>query len=339
MLPSRPVRRCLLPLDALVLVALALVCLVVALIGAVLAPFTSRRRILRLAAWALSYCLVELASLAAAGLLWVRRVVPGRLGLRADAEWRAANQALLAWALGRVLAAGRRWLGFHVVVADTSDATALGRDEPVLVLARHGGPGDSFALAHLLLTRYHRRVRIVLKDVLQFDPLIDLLLNRLGSCFLGPSRGAREDPTGRLGALAGDLGPGDALLLFPEGANWTPLRRTRAIGRLRRERKPDAARVATLMTNVLPPRPAGVFACVDAHSGLDVVVVAHAGLDRLVGVRDVWERLPLRTPMTVRAWPTAPVPPGEDERLAWLTLEWAVVDEWVDAFHAGVITR
>ena len=77
----------------------------------------------------------------------------------------------------------------------------------------------------------------------------------------------------------------------------------------------------------------------DARPGLGVVVVAHAGLDRLVGVRDVWERLPLRTPMTVRAWPTAPVPPGEDERLAWLTLEWAVVDEWVDAFHAGLITR
>ena len=239
MLPSRPVRRCVMPLEALVLVALAVVCLVVALIGAVLAPFTSRRRVLRIAAWALSYCLVELASLVAAGCLWLRRLVPGRLGLRADAERRAANEALLTWALGRVLAAGRRWLGFEVVVADSSDATALGRDEPVLVLARHGGPGDSFALAHLLLTRYHRRVRIVLKDVLQFDPLIDLLLNRLGSCFLGPSRGAGDDPTRRLDALAGDLGPGDALLLFPEGANWTPLRRRRAIGRLRRERKPE----------------------------------------------------------------------------------------------------
>ena len=40
-------------------------------------------------------------------------------------------------------------------------------------------------------------------------------------------------------------------------------------------------------------------------------------------------------PMTVRAWPTAEVPPDEEDRLAWLTLEWAVVDEWVDAFHAG----
>jgi hypothetical protein len=39
--------------------------------------------------------------------------------------------------------------------------------------------------------------------------------------------------------------------------------------------------------------------------------------------------------MTVRAWPTAAVPIEREDRLAWLTLEWAVVDEWVDAFHAG----
>ena len=39
---------------------------------------------------------------------------------------------------------------------------------------------------------------------------------------------------------------------------------------------------------LLPPRPAGVFACVDARPGLSVVVVAHAGLDRLVRVRDEW---------------------------------------------------
>jgi 1-acyl-sn-glycerol-3-phosphate acyltransferase len=58
--------------------------------------------------------------------------------------------------------------------------TALSEEGPVLVLARHGGPGDSFALVHLLLTRYHRSVRIVLKDILQLDPLIDVRLNRLG---------------------------------------------------------------------------------------------------------------------------------------------------------------
>jgi hypothetical protein len=134
------------------------------------------------------------------------------------------------------------------------------------------------------------------------------------------------------------LGAGDALLLFPEGANWTPNRRLRAIRRLRREHKSEAARTANLMVNVLPPRPGGVFACLDARPDLSVVVVAHAGLDRVVRVRQAWDLLPLTRPMKVRAWPTAAMPQARDDRLAWLTLEWAVVDQWVDAFHAETVT-
>jgi 1-acyl-sn-glycerol-3-phosphate acyltransferase len=202
-------------------------------------------------------------------------------------------------------------------------------------LARHGGPGDSFALVHLLLTRYHRGVHIVLKDILQLDPALDLLLNRLNCCFLAAPTGDGSDTTERLARMARDLGPGDALLLFPEGANWTPKRRQRAIRHLRRHHKTRAADAATLMTNVLPPRPDGVFTCVDANPGLDVVVIAHAGLDRMIRAHQAWEQLPLSTPMTVRAWPTVEVPRDEEARLAWLTLEWAIVDEWVDAFHAG----
>jgi 1-acyl-sn-glycerol-3-phosphate acyltransferase len=184
-------------------------------------------------------------------------------------------------------------------------------------------------LVHLLLTRYHRGVRIVLKDILQLDPLIDLLLNRLGCCFLPSPSGGGGDLTERLAHMTRGLGPDEALLLFPEGANWTPDRRQRAIRRLRRESKFDAARAATLMTNVLPPRPGGVFACIDARPGLDVVVVAHAGLDKVVRARQAWDQLPLTTPMKVRA--------NQDDRLAWLTLEWAVVDQWVDAVHVDAL--
>ena len=326
-----PIRRLLLPVDAVVLLALAALFTVMVVVGGVLAPISRRQRVLRIGAFSLCYCLVELAVVTAAGTLWLRRIVPG--GLNSETSWVNANQGLLAWALGHVLGAARRFLGFRVVVVETSDATALGGADPVLVLARHGGPGDSFALVHLLLTRYRRGVRIVVKDILQLDPALDLLLNRLNCCFLGS--GDVRDTTERLAQMARTLGPGDALLLFPEGANWTPDRRQRAIRRLWRHNKTDAARAATLMTNVLPPRPDGVFTCLDANPGLGVVVVAHAGLDRMVRPRQAWDQLPLSTPMTVRAWPTVAVPEDSEGRLAWLTLEWAVVDEWVEAFHAG----
>jgi len=331
----RPIRRLLLPVDAAVLIVLTAVFALAAIVGIVVYPLTPRRRVLRVALFALHYCLIELSAMTALGFLWLRRAVPVRRRLRSERAWIVVHEALLAWALGRVLSAGRRCLGFRIVVVGSSDTTALSGQDPVLVLARHGGPGDSFALVHLLLTRYHRGVRIVLKDILQVDPLIDLLLNRLGCCFLSSPPGEGGDLTERLANMTRGLGPGDALLLFPEGANWTPNRRQRAIRRLRREHKSEAARAAALMTNVLPPRPGGVFACLDARPGLDVVVVAHAGLDRVVRPRQAWDQLPLTTPMKVRAWPTADVPPGHEDRLAWLTLEWAVVDQWVDAFHAG----
>jgi 1-acyl-sn-glycerol-3-phosphate acyltransferase len=330
-----PLRRLLLPVVAVVLLALTVVLVVTTIVGTALAPFSRRRRVLRIAAFALSYCLVELAVMIASGALWLRHLVPATSDADVQRSWVTANQRLLAWALGRVLGAARRALGFEVVVVESSDTTALAGADPVLVLARHGGPGDSFALVHLLLTRYHRGVHIVLKDILQLDPALDLLLNRLNCCFLAAPTGDGSDTTERLARMARDLGPGDALLLFPEGANWTPKRRQRAIRHLRRHHKTRAADAATLMTNVLPPRPDGVFTCVDANPGLDVVVIAHAGLDRMVRAHQAWEQLPLSTPMTVRAWPTVEVPHDEEARLAWLTLEWAIVDEWVDAFHAG----
>jgi 1-acyl-sn-glycerol-3-phosphate acyltransferase len=331
----RPARRLLLPADAVVLLVLAALFSVITVIAAILAPISRRRRVLRMAAFAVSYCAVELVVMARAALLWVRHVATGRHRGAGQSSWIRANQRLLAWALGRVLGSARRFLGFEVVVVETSDSTALTGIDPVLVLARHGGPGDSFALVHLLLTRYDRGVRIVLKDILQLDPALDLLLNRLHCCFLATPSGDGGDMTDRLTQMANGMGPGDALLLFPEGANWTPVRRQRAIRHLRRHHKAHAARAATLMVNVLPPRPDGVFTCLDANPGLDVIVVAHAGLDRMVRARQVWDQLPLTTPMTVRAWPTAEVPKEREDRLAWLTLEWAVVDEWVDAFHAG----
>jgi 1-acyl-sn-glycerol-3-phosphate acyltransferase len=335
----RPVRRLLLPLDMVILVVLAALFATATAIGLVVAPLTSRRRALRLSAFALSYVLVELASLTAATFLWIRHALPDRARHGWGPRWISANERLLGWALGQVLRAGQRCLGFEVLVVESSDTTALAGADPVLVLARHGGPGDSFALVHLLLTRYHRGVRIVLKDILQLDPLIDVLLNRLDCCFLPSPSGDGGDMTVRLTAMARRLGPGEALLLFPEGANWTPHRRQRAINRLRRDRKAEAARAATLMTNVLPPRPGGVLACLDARPDLGVVVVAHAGLDRVVSARQAWDQLPITMPMKVRAWPTAEVPPGEEARLAWLTLEWAVVDEWVDAFHGDAPTK
>ena len=272
-------------------------------------------------------------------------------------SWTVAHERLLQWALGSILAWAGRCAGFRVVVEspvgepDRSGCSGVGgglggvgggtgsgldSDGPVVVLARHGGPGDSFALVHLLLDRYQRRVRIVLKDILQLDPALDILLNRLDCCFLPSKAGAGEDLPNRLAELAGAMHGRDALLVFPEGGNWTPGRRRRAIQRLRAGGEEAAADAAALMIHVLPPRPGGVLAVLDERPDVTVVLVAHAGLDRIVTAGQAWAALPLTTPMTVRAWPASPFPrSGHDAQLAWLTTEWAIVDEWIDAHQTA----
>jgi 1-acyl-sn-glycerol-3-phosphate acyltransferase len=326
--PPRAVRRVLAPVEFAIVLALAGLLLVAVLLALVPGIFGRRRRPLRIALFLLLYCAMELSTLVRAGWLWARHVA--RPAGRHDERWRLGNQALLEEALERVLGAARKLLGFRIEVHPASVTEVLAADPPVLVLARHAGPGDSFSLVQLLLTRYGRRVRVVLKDILQLDPAIDVLLNRLGWCFINRRR---EHATEAMRRLVRDAGHRDAVLVFPEGANWTPERWRRSVRRLWVERKHQAAHVATVMDHVLPPRPAGVLACLDERPDLGVVMVAHAGLDRIVSIREGWRQLPFSRPMAVRIWPAVAPPPTEDERVTWLTTEWAIVDEWV-GLHA-----
>ncbi|HLH46499.1 MAG TPA: 1-acyl-sn-glycerol-3-phosphate acyltransferase [Acidimicrobiales bacterium] len=330
-IPPRRLRRALSPITVGLVVLLALGCAVGAVVGLVPAAFR-RTRLLRFTAFGCAYCVIELMALGAAGFAWLRRPHAGSFQVGSDEAWTAANRRILATALRRILAVGRSLVGFEVVLAAAPEPEQLTAPAPLLVLARHAGPGDSFALAHLLLNRYGRGVRIVLKEALVVDPALDVLLHRLGSCFLPAGADDREE---RMADTARRVGPGDTLLLFPEGSNWTPGRRLRAIHRLRSGGQQRAARAAALMEHVLPPRPAGLDAVLSSRPDLAVVVVAHAGLDELVTPRAIWAAVPFRQPMTVRAWPVPPPPPPGPARRDWLEAEWAVVDEWVAGQRAA----
>lgn len=237
---------------------------------------------------------------------------------------------LLRWVLARLRSAAATLAGFSVELEEPPDLAGLGGG-PLLVLARHAGPGDSFALVDLLLSRYRRRPRIVAKETLQWDPGLDVVLNRLSACFL-PARGG-DDRVELIAGLARGLRGSDAMLIFPEGGNWTPRRYRRALIRQSRSAGARAAADPAVSRNVLPPRPAGVLACLAARPDLDVVVVAHTGLDDLTSPVLVWRALPLAgRPMTVRWWPVpaSGVPAAPDRQRQWLRLQWALVDAWID---------
>ncbi len=334
MLPPRPVRRVTGPLllGALVLAVVLLPALVaVALVASLFLP--GRLRALRLLAFALVYLALEVAGLAAAAVLWVA----AGLGRRLHApRIRAAHYTVLRLVLDVLMRAAQRLFALRLVTDGESwtplDDGVPGSTNAMVVLSRHAGPGDSFLLVQTLMNRDHlRQPRIVLKDVLQLDPLIDVYLNRLPNSFVGSGPGSGDAATEAITDLARGLGEEDALLIFPEGANFTPQRRLRAIQRLRDRGLVAAVRSAEALRHVLPPRPAGVTAALRAAPHADVVFVAHTGLDHLDGVRDLWRALPMDKTLHLRWWfvPAAQVPRGEAELADWLFRWWATIDDWV----------
>jgi 1-acyl-sn-glycerol-3-phosphate acyltransferase len=127
---------------------------------------------------------------------------------------------------------------------------------------------------------------------------------------------------------------GRALLIFPEGGNWTPKRHERAVRYLLRTGQYERAKEAQEEEHVLPPRPGGVVAALSARPDLDVVVLVHAGLDQLVSPIDIWDAIPvLHQPMSIHWWVASAgtVPADHREILTWVDDIWGEVDAWVEA--------
>ena len=337
MLPPAPIRRLLLvPLVVVIAGALAALTPAVAvltvasnLIRRRTRPGSVRRgRLLRVAWLGLTWSAGETAVLTVFLCLWIASGFGGRLD---TAPYQARHYAVMRWFLDLVYRAARRACGLRVTVTGPRE---LGpeSDRPLIVLSRHAGPGDSLLLIHHLLSACERRPRVVMKATLQLDPSVDILANRLPNAFL---RHAGTQHTEQIRRLAAGMGERSALVIFPEGGNWTPFRWRRAIDRLRRQGRPDLAERAAAMPNLLPPHATGALTAIAACSRADVIFVAHTGLDRLVSVRDVWRSL--RTDMEIRArwWrvPAANVPrqASRDTQVTWLYDWWQRLDAWITA--------
>jgi 1-acyl-sn-glycerol-3-phosphate acyltransferase len=278
------------------------------------------------------------------------------------------HYGLVRWFLATLFRRAIKVFQLKVLIEEpeaTPEELAARLTRPVVVLSRHAGPGDSFLLVHHLLSLYRRKPRIVMKAALQFDPSLDVVINRLPHAFVRPRKPA---PAPRAGAdaavaaagaataapgaatavadvespsegavsqeirrLAGSLGPTGALVIFPEGGNFTPGRWRRGIDQLEESNRHEHARRARAMPNLLPPRSGGAFAAIDAAPDADVIFVAHTGLDDLITVGDVWRALPMEQMIKARWWrvPAAEVPRERAEVVAWLYDWWQRIDEWI----------
>jgi 1-acyl-sn-glycerol-3-phosphate acyltransferase len=336
--PPRLVRRMLLaPLAVIIAVAvivlfppLALLALLFGLLGR---SRPHRMRALRLLCFALIWLVAETATLFMCLGLWLASGFGGRLGTE---PYQARHYTIMDWYLSRLYRAAQRTLGLRVAVDEpalTAAEQAARLARPVIVLSRHAGPGDSLLLVYHLLHVYQRRPRVVMKASLQLDPSLDVVANRVPNVFIQGRRTGEHIFVEQITRLARGLGPAGALVIFPEGGNWTPGRWRRGIRRLERQGRGDLAARARDMPNLLPPRTGGTLAAIAACPESDVIFVAHAGLDRLVSVSDVWRSLPIEQVVQASWWrvpaPDVPRTAGYEAQVRWLYDWWQRIDGWI----------
>jgi 1-acyl-sn-glycerol-3-phosphate acyltransferase len=241
------------------------------------------------------------------------------------------HYALMAWFLRRVVGSARYTFGLTFRREDDLQPRPAEERRPVLVLSRHAGPGDSLLLIDSALNRMHRHPRIVLKDLLQYDPAVDIVLNRLPNRFVPSTGRAGEAAVEAIRDLASTMAPVDALVIFPEGGNFTPTRRTRIIERFQERGREDLAERARNLTHLLPPKPTGALTAIAAAPTADVVFVGHAGLEAMSTLRDIWHGLKMDQEIVTHLWRVAAedIPATEAERDRWLYAQWAMIDRWL----------
>ncbi len=328
--PPRWIRRLLIDPALVLAVVLAVVSLpVVAIIAAFLSRYVPGKwRIPRVVWFLFLYLLVETASLIAMFVFWIASGFGWRIE---EPFWEAVHYRLFGWMLRRVVASAK--FTFKVSIIREGEPPRTARTEgrrPVLVLSRHAGPGDSMMLMDALCNTFDRRPRIVLKEFLQWDPAIDVMLNRLPSIFV-PVEKRGEAVLPAIETIAATMDPIDAFVIFPEGANYTEKRFKRSIEKLHEVGRPDLAERAAELQNTLPPRSTGVMtALASAPEPHDVFFVGHAGLETFVSWGDIWRGMPMDTEVAVKLWhyPYESIPAPESQE-KWLYDMWSEIDEWI----------
>lgn len=275
-----------------------------------------RLPLVRFAMFGTAWAWLETLGVIGAAALWL-------VGKGGD---QGANYRLQAWWTRGVVAALRATVGLRIEV---EGAPARG-DGPFIALCRHASLADSIMSAWVFIAHSGLRPRYVLKQELRMDPCLDIVGHRLPNYFLDRSSVNVASELRGIEQMADGLGLGDIAVIFPEGTRANPVKRRRALERMR-ERSPDRAEVLGSLRHLLPPKPAGAAALLNAVPTARIVTMWHTGFDGMDTFAGIVRQLgasAVKVQVRIVEHHRSSVATG-DGFVAWLDQQWVTMDEMV----------
>ena len=272
------------------------------------------------------YLACELAGVMACLAIWVASGVWAGGDRDRFLRWNFALQRCWARMLGR---GGFRILDIRVEVHDGGYRFGYA---PVLVFVRHASTADTILAALLISVPLGIRLRYVLKRELLWDPCLDIVGNRLPNVFVRRDSAETGREVAAVAALARGLGPGEGVLIYPEGTRFSPLKKARIIAKLREQGRENAAAEAEALRHVLRPRSGGPMALLDAAPQADVVFLAHTGFEGSASFDRFFNGglIGKTVQAELRAVKAAEVPKDSEARRAWMMDNWRQVDDFIE---------
>lgn len=243
------------------------------------------------------------------------------------------NYALQGWWTRNVVRALRLTVGVTIEVEGSSDIGS----GPFIALCRHASLADSVMSAWVLADFANLKPRYVLKKELKLDPCLDVVGHRLPNYFIDRTSANIAAELQGIEQMADGLSGNDVAVIFPEGSRANPVKRKRSLAKLA-SRSPERAQRLQRLQNLLPPKPAGASALLNAVPHANVITMWHSGfdgLDTFKGIVHHLARRAIRVHVKITEHHRSTVASGE-AFVEWLDTQWLLMDEAVSR-HMGTI--
>lgn len=240
-------------------------------------------------------------------------------------------QNVMAWYTTKITSAIATITPLPLDVSELDDTLITGN---TILIGRHRSVFDA-VLPSALLSKKGILPLYTLKDELQWDPNLDIVGHRMGHVFVTRGSKGAEASLEPIRELASRIDDASTGVIFPEGTFFSEKRLARSLKAIER-RNPKHLAQAQQLRHLLPPRPAGTLAMLEAAPNADVIMLGHVGVEPFDGLGHIVENLgDPRRRLRIKAWryPRSTIPTDPDEQTNWLFERWIEMDEWIDSHH------